>query len=119
MLVLFLYLVVIQFQVFTMDCMRVFRLNKKGCYNLINAQNDQYILEVDDHFVETSKCLKTSSFKLRTKSVDSFLLPRWLNFGKHQLISFIFNLSIFYFLSQIPTLVTFKILTRYLQLLKI
>lgn len=64
-----------------MSCMRIFRLNKKGCYNLINAQNDQYIFEVVDNFVETTKCSKFSSFKLRSKSVDSFLVPWWLNLG--------------------------------------
>lgn len=63
-----------------MSCMRIFRLNKKGCYNLINAQNDHYIFEVDTNFVETTRCSKMSSFKLRSKS-DSFLVPWWLNIG--------------------------------------
>lgn len=64
-----------------MSCMRIFRLNKKGCYNLINAQNDQFVFEVDENFVETSKCSKVASFKIRSKSVDSFLVPWWLNIG--------------------------------------
>lgn len=63
-----------------MSCMRIFRLNKKGCYNLINAQNDHYIFELDNNFVETTRCLKMSSFKLRSKS-DAFLVPWWLNMG--------------------------------------
>jgi len=64
-----------------MSCMRIFKLNKKGCYDLITAQNDPFIFEVDDNFVETTKCSKKSSFKFRSKSVDSFLVPWWLNIG--------------------------------------
>lgn len=60
-----------------MSCMKIFRLNQKGCYNLINAQNNQYIFEVDDQFIETTACLKIPS----SNSVESFLVPWWLNIG--------------------------------------
>ncbi|CAH1725291.1 unnamed protein product [Aphis gossypii] len=66
-----------------MSCMKIFRLNKKGCYNLINAQNDQYIFQVEDHFVETTKCLKVSSINFKFNPNDSFLGPWSLNIGNH------------------------------------
>lgn len=46
----------------------------------MNAQNDDYISEVDTNFVETTRCSKMSSFKLQSKS-DYFLVPWWLNIG--------------------------------------
>lgn len=64
-----------------MSCMRIFRLSKKGCYNLINAQNDQYLLEVVDNCIETTKCFRMSSFRLKSTSDDSLLVPWLLNIG--------------------------------------
>lgn len=71
-----------------MCCMKIFRLNKKGCYNLINAQNNQYIFQVEDNFVETTKCLKMSSFKLKFKTNDTFLGPQLFNIGNHFMSNF-------------------------------
>lgn len=77
-----------------MSCMKIFRLNKKGCYNLINAQNDQYIFQVEDHFVETTKCLKVSSINFKFKPNDSFLGPWSLNIGNHFISNFTFKISV-------------------------
>lgn len=79
-----------------MSCMKIFRLNQKGCYNLIDAQNNQYIFEVDDQFVETTACLKIPSSSLRSNSVESFLVPWWLNIGS---IPTYVNIYIIYILS--------------------
>lgn len=77
-----------------MSCMKIFRLNKKGCYNLINAQNDQYIFQVEDHFVETTKCLKVSSINFKFNPNDSFLGPWSLNIGNHFISNFTFKISV-------------------------
>lgn len=77
-----------------MSCMKIFRLNKKGCYNLINAQNDQYIFQVEDHFVEATKCLKVSSINFKFKPNDSFLGPWSLKIGNHFISNFVFKISV-------------------------
>lgn len=70
--------------------MRIFRLNKKGCYDLQNAQNNQYIFKIDNNLVET--------VKFKSKCVDSFFIPRrWLNIGNlfKQCVQIYYNIIIY------------------------
>lgn len=63
----------------------------------MNAQCDQLnIFEIDHNFVETTDYMHISSFKLRSKSVDSFEIPWWLNLGN--LYSNYYTFMYYYFL---------------------
>lgn len=67
--------------VLIMSCIRIFKLNQKGCYNLLNTQCNTCLMKCDNS-IKPTDLLQISSFKIRPKSIDSLLEPWWFNLGK-------------------------------------